>query len=284
MANQLPTRVGIPGVHRVITVCSAKGGVGKSTSAVNVALALKNLGHAVGIVDADVTGPSIPTMMRVDASTIETYRHAGIERFHPPSNYGVKVMSMGLIVPYDEAIAIRGPMVNKYIRALLFQTDWGDLDYLVIDMPPGTHDVHITITQEVSLTGAVIVSTPQHVALMDTRRGLDMFAAVNVPVLGLMENMAYFRCNKCSEKHYLFGQGKVAETAAELNLPFLGEVPFIPRIQQDTDSGAPPALRGDETIEAAKPYYDIARRTLEEIAKHAAAKHGKVAPKIVFDD
>jgi ATP-binding protein involved in chromosome partitioning len=277
-------RVSIPGVSKVITVCSAKGGVGKSTSSVNIALALKNLGHNVGLVDADVTGPSIPTMMQVDSSGVETYRHMGIERFQPPSNYGIKVMSMGLVVSPDEAIAIRGPMINKYIRALLFQTDWGDLDYLVIDMPPGTHDVHITITQEVALTGAVIVSTPQHVALIDVRRGLDMFAAVNVPILGLVENMSYFQCHKCSEKHYLFGAGKVEDTAKELNIPFLGEVPFIPKIQQETDAGMPPALRGDETIPAAAPYYSIARKTLEEIKKHAAAKKANKAPKIVFDE
>ncbi|CAJ1030277.1 NUBPL iron-transfer P-loop NTPase/VirC1 protein/AAA domain/ATPase MipZ/CobQ/CobB/MinD [Leishmania utingensis] len=254
------SRVSVPGIKRVITICSAKGGVGKSTTSVNVALSLKNMGYRVGLVDADITGPSIPTMMGVEGSQVETYRVAGSDRFGPPMNFGVKVMSMGLIVPYDEAIAVRGPMVNKYIRALLFQTDWDELDYLLIDMPPGTNDVHLTITQEVKLSGAVIVSTPQKVALIDVRRGIDLFAAVNAPVLGLVENMSYFQCDGCDTRHYLFGHGGVAHAAAELGVPFLGEIPFVSRIMQDTDEGIPPALRGDATLEAAKPYYELAER------------------------
>lgn len=254
------SRVSVPGVKRVLTLCSAKGGVGKSTTSVNVALALKNMGHRVGLVDADITGPSIPTMMGVEASQVETYRVAGSDRFGPPMNFGVKVMSMGLLVPFDEAIAVRGPMVNKYIRALLFQTDWDELDFLLIDMPPGTNDVHLTITQEVILSGAVIVSTPQKVALIDVRRGIDMFAAVNTPVLGLVENMSYFECDGCDKRHYLFGHGGVARAAEELGVPFLGEIPFVARIMQDTDDGVPPALRGDASLPSAKPYYELAER------------------------
>ncbi|AYU80421.1 MRP protein-like protein [Leishmania donovani] len=267
------SRVSVPGIKRVITICSAKGGVGKSTTSVNVALALKNMGHSVGLVDADITGPSIPTMMGVESSQVETYRVAGSDRFGPPMNFGVKVMSMGLIVPYDEAIAVRGPMVNKYIRALLFQTDWEELDYLLIDMPPGTNDVHLTITQEVMLSGAVIVSTPQKVALIDVRRGIDMFAAVNAPVLGLVENMSYFKCDSCDKRHYMFGRDGVARAAEELGVPFLGEIPFLSRIMQDTDEGVPPALRGDATLEAAKPYYELAERihaTLGESERNRA--------------
>lgn len=277
------SRVKIPGVKRVITVCSAKGGVGKSTSTVNTALALKNLGHRVAVVDADITGPSIPHMMGVDQSQVETYRVAGSDRFVPPMNFGVKVMSMGLVVPYDEAIAVRGPMVNKYIRALLFQTDWEELDYLMIDMPPGTNDVHLTITQEVVLSGAVIVSTPQQVALIDVRRGIDMFSAVNVPVLGLLENMSYFICDGCDKKHYLFGEGGVRRMSAELDVPFLGEVPFVPRIMADTDVGIPPALRGDETLPAAKPYYDLAKAivaSMEAIESQGKTQDG---PKVIFE-
>lgn len=273
----------------MITICSAKGGVGKSTTSVNVALALKNLGHRVGVVDADITGPSIPTMLGVDHSQIETYRVAGSDRFAPATSFGVKVMSMGLVVPYDEAIAIRGPMVNKYIRALLFQTDWDELDYLVVDMPPGTNDVHLTITQEVMLTAAVIVSTPQHIALIDVRRGIDMFTAVNIPVLGLIENMSYFLCGKCQEKHYLFGQGGVAKMSEELQIPFLGEVPFIPSILTETDQGYPPALRGDDQLEGAKPYYELAHkihRKLDELEiqgkSNSAGGAGK-GPTVVFD-
>ena len=258
-------RVTVPGVKNILTFCSAKGGVGKSTTSCNVALALKNLGYSVGLVDADITGPSIPTMMRVEQSEIETYRMGGLDRFTPPQNYGVKVMSMGLIVPYDEAIAVRGPMINKYIRALMFQTDWGELDYLLIDMPPGTNDVHITVTQEVALHGAVIVSTPQQIALVDVRRGIEMFANVNVPVLGLVENMAYFRCTSCDEKHHIFGEGGVRRTAEELRLPFLGEIPYVPKIQSETDVGKPPTLRGDRTLEEAKPYFDLAEATVREL-------------------
>lgn len=281
-------RVKVPGVKRIVTVCSAKGGVGKSTTSVNTALALKNLGYSVGLVDADITGPSIPTMMNVDQSQVETYRLAGVDRFQPPVNYGVKVMSMGLIVPYDEAIAIRGPMVNKFVRALLFQTDWGELDYLLIDMPPGTHDIHITITQEVSLTGAVIVSTPQNIALIDVRRGIDMFSAVNVPVIGVVENMSYFQCGKCDEKHYIFGRDGVKKMAEELQVPFLCEVPLVQAIMTDMDRGAPPALRGDETLPAAQPYYVLARKihaTLDELeVKNLTSGTGVVdGPKVQFD-
>lgn len=258
------SRVRIPGVKRVLTICSAKGGVGKSTTSVNTALALRNLyGLEVGLVDADITGPSIPLMMSIQADEIETYRIAGSERFGPAKNYGLVVMSMGLIVPQDEAIAVRGPMINKYMRALLFQTDWNELDYLLIDMPPGTHDAHLTITQEVQLSGAVIVSTPQEAALIDARRGIDMFAAVNVPIVGLVENMSYFVCDGCDKKHYLFGKNGVRRTAEQLNVPFLGEIPLVTQIMRDGDVGKPPALRGDPNLPAAKPYYDLAKKIHE---------------------
>ncbi|EAN80124.1 MRP protein, putative [Trypanosoma equiperdum] len=269
------SRVAIPGVKHVITLCSAKGGVGKSTCSVNVALALKNIGFNVGVVDADITGPSIPTMMGVDSSQVETYRVAGSDRFAPPTNFGVKVMSMGLIVPHDEAIAVRGPMVNKYIRALLFQTDWDELDYLVIDMPPGTNDVHLTITQEVVLRGAVIISTPQKIALVDVRRGIDMFAAVNTPIIGIVENMSYFKCTQCETKHYLFGTGGVKATAEELGVPYLGEVPFQQRIMSDTDEGYPPALRGDRSLDAALPFYELAERIDTAVNALVAGNDGR---------
>lgn len=285
------SRVKIPGIKRVITLCSAKGGVGKSTTSVNVALALKNMGFQVGLVDADITGPSIPLMMSVEQSQVETYRIAGSDRFGPPMNYGVKVMSMGLIVPHDEAIAVRGPMVNKYIRALLFQTDWDDLDYLLIDMPPGTNDVHLTITQEVILSGAVIVSTPQQVALVDVRRGIDMFAAVNTPVLGLVENMSYFQCDSCARKHFLFGEGGVRAVSEELQVPLLVEIPIMQRIMADTDAGVPPALRGDPEMPAAKPYYQLAERIHEVLEGNeatggrggAAQEHQQLGPTLTFE-
>lgn len=277
-------RVKVPGVQNIITICSAKGGVGKSTTSVNVALALKNIGYTVGIVDADITGPSIPAMMSVTQAEVDTYRIGGIDRFVPPNNFGCKVMSMGLLVPYDEAVAVRGPMLNKYIRALMFQTDWGELDYLVVDMPPGTNDVHITMTQEVALTGAAIVSSPQHISLIDVRRGLEMFASVQVPVLGLVENMSYYVCDKCSEKHYLFGKEGVRRTAEELDLPFLGEIPFMAKILQETDVGTPPALAGDETLPHAKPYYDLARSILASLDRLKQSGDQAPTPTIRFSD
>lgn len=286
------SRVRIPGVRRVITICSAKGGVGKSTTSVNTALALRNLYNLeVGLVDADITGPSIPLMMSIGAEEIETYRVAGSDRFGPAMNYGLKVMSMGLIVPHDEAIAVRGPMINKYMRALLFQTDWNDLDYLLIDMPPGTHDAHLTITQEVQLSGAVIVSTPQEAALVDVRRGIDMFSAVNVPIVGLVENMSYFVCDGCEKKHYLFGEGGVRQTAQKLGVPFLGEIPLHTQIMRDGDIGKPPALRGDPNLPAAKPYYELAAKVHEAMNALEKAEREKPArgggsgtePRISFD-
>lgn len=288
------SRVRIPGVKRVLTICSAKGGVGKSTTSVNTALALRNLFQLdVGLVDADITGPSIPLMMGIGAEEIETYRVAGSDRFGPAMNYGVKVMSMGLIVPQEEAIAVRGPMINKYMRALLFQTDWNDLDYLLVDMPPGTHDAHLTMTQEVQLSGAVIVSTPQEAALIDVRRGIDMFAAVNVPIVGLVENMSYFTCDQCEKKHYLFGEGGVRRTAEQLGVPFLGEIPLHQQIMRDGDSGRPPALRGDPDLPAARPYYELAariHRAMDEMEQKAESKGdglkgggGGAEPRITFD-
>ena len=269
-------RVSIPSVKHVLSVGSAKGGVGKSTTATNLALAIKNLGYNVGLVDADITGPSIPAMMNVTNAEVEAYRSAGVERFVPPENYGVKVMSMGLVVPHDEAIAVRGPVISKYLRALLFQTDWGELDYLILDMPPGTNDVHITLTQEVAISGAVIVSTPQHVALMDVRRGMEMFATVNIPVLGLVENMAYFTCTGCGDQHFIFGQGGVQKTAAELGLPFLGQIPYIPAVQKETDGGAPPALRGDEALPSAAPFYSVARKVVAEMERREGSLRQRV--------
>lgn len=284
MSFQL-SRVRIPGIKRVITICSAKGGVGKSTTSVNTALALRNLfSLEVGIVDADITGPSIPLMMSVQRDEIETYRIAGSDRFGPAMNYGIKVMSMGLIVPPDEAIAVRGPMINKYMRALLFQTDWNELDYLLIDMPPGTHDAHLTITQEVQLSGAIIVSTPQEAALIDARRGIDMFTAVNVPVAGLVENMSYFVCDKCDKKHYPFGKGGVKKMAESLHVPFLGEIPLLVDIMQEGDCGKPPALRGDPSFPAAKPYYELAQRLHEELNRLETEHHSNAEKNLASEE
>eukprot|EP00759_Apiculatamorpha_spiralis_P009557 PhF_6_TR16603/c0_g1_i1/m.25294/K03593/mrp, NUBPL; ATP-binding protein involved in chromosome partitioning len=272
----LKQRTRIPGIKHVIAVSSAKGGVGKSTLSVNLALALKNLGLNTALMDADISGPSIPAMMNVKKEQIDVYGSAGMERFVPTQNYGVPVMSMGLVVPPDEAIALRGPMINKYLRALLFQTDWGERDCLVIDMPPGTHDIHLTISQEIALTGAVVVTTPQQIALIDARRGLEMFTHVGIPVIGVVQNMAYFICTNCTTKHYLFDDGGAKKMCDELKLNFLGDVPFIQGIQIGTDKGAPPALGGDMNLPAAKPYYDIGKKVMEVLTSLEPPKEPKI--------
>jgi len=273
-------RTKISGVKHIIAVSSAKGGVGKSTLSVNLALALKNLGKTTCLMDADISGPSMPTMMSVKREQVEVYGSAGNERFIPAANYGVKVMSMGLIVPPDEAVALRGPMVNKYLRALLFQTDWGDdTDILLLDMPPGTHDIHLTIAQEIAMTGAVIVTTPQQIALIDARRGLEMFSHVSIPILGVVQNMAYFVCDKCQERHHLFDDGGAFKMCEELKLRFLGDVPFVKGIQTETDRGRPPALAGNEELPSAKPYYDVARKVIAVLDSISPPKE----PKVVFE-
>ena len=262
-------RIPIPGVAKIVTISSAKGGVGKSTTAVNVALALHRLGRRVALLDADVTGPSLPTMMHVVDERVTAYKCPSdnkTDRLLPPSNFGVAVMSMGNLVPGDKALAVRGPMINKYLTAMLYQTDWGDLDVLVVDMPPGTNDIHLTLAQNVGVDGAVIVSTPQQVALVDVRRGVEMFKRTDVRVLGLVENMAYFACTKCEERHYLFGEGGVRRMAAELGHDFLGEVPFAPVVLQGMDVGEPPAAKGDEALPHVAPYFHIARRITEKLA------------------
>eukprot|EP00760_Papus_ankaliazontas_P032230 PhM_4_TR5703/c0_g1_i1/m.94739/K03593/mrp, NUBPL; ATP-binding protein involved in chromosome partitioning len=279
MAHGAKARTKIPGIKNVIAVSSAKGGVGKSTLSVNLALALKNLGFSTALMDADINGPSIPTMMNVKKEQIEIYGGAGNERFVPTANYGVTIMSMGLVVPPDEAVALRGPMVNKYLRALLFQTDWGEKDCLLIDMPPGTHDIHLTLTQEVGMTGAVIVSTPQDIAWIDAKRGIELFSHVNVPILGVVQNMAYFTCEKCSEKHYLFEGGGAEDMCKELDLPFLGNVPFLKGIQVGTDKGTPSTLRGDASLPTAQPYYEIATLLMEKMKSSTPAQE----PKVTFE-
>ena len=226
----------LPGVANMVAVASGKGGVGKSTTAVNLALALARTGAATGLLDADIYGPSAPIMLGIGPH--ERPAQSG-NLLRPLERFDLKVMSMGFLVTDDTPVVWRGPMVHGILQQFLGQVDWGELDYLVVDLPPGTGDAHLTLTQSAPLSGAVIVTTPQDVALLDAVKGLKMFDKVNVPVLGLVENMSYFECGGCGERHDIFGSGGGEAKARELGLPFLGGVPLIGDIRQGGDTGRP---------------------------------------------
>jgi len=224
----------LPGVKNTIAVASGKGGVGKSTVAVNLAVALAMDGASVGLVDADVYGPSIPLMFGLNERPKVTQN-----KLIPLERYGVKMMSIGFLVDPMQAVIWRGPMASGALKQFMSDVTWGELDYLIFDMPPGTGDIQLTLVQTVPLTGAVIVSTPQDVALADARKGLVMFNKVNVPVLGIIENMSYFICSHCGQRENIFDSGGGSRTAAELNVPFLGEIPIDTQIRVGGDQGVP---------------------------------------------
>jgi ATP-binding protein involved in chromosome partitioning len=230
-------RQAIPGVKNFIAVASGKGGVGKSTVAVNLALALQQYGAAVGLMDSDIFGPSVPLMMNIAGQPKVTEGN----RILPMQNYGVKVISMGLLLGDrdDTPIIWRGPMVMQAVTQFIQGVDWGELDYLVVDMPPGTGDAHLTLTQRVPLTGAVIVTTPQDIALLDAKKGLQMFNKVETPILGIIENMSYFLCPHCGERSEIFGYGGGRRMADQYEVPFLGEIPLDIRIREHGDEGRP---------------------------------------------
>jgi len=237
----LPDREGIPGVKNIIAVSSGKGGVGKTTVAVNIAVALAQTGALVGILDADIYGPNVPLMLGLQGLRMEVGQSAtGADCYLPLYNYGVKVASMAFLLDDDQPVIWRGPMLNGQIRQFLYQVDWGELDYLVIDLPPGTGDAQITLIQAVPVAGAVIVSTPQTVALMDARKGLRMFQNVGVPVLGIIENMSYFIPPDLPDRQYdIFGSGGGERTARELALPLLGCLPLEMPVREGGDAGVP---------------------------------------------
>jgi ATP-binding protein involved in chromosome partitioning len=242
------------GIARILAVASGKGGVGKSTVAVGLACAMARLGKRVGLLDADVYGPSTPTMLGVSGALAEV---GPTEKIAPIEAHGVKAMSMGFIVPPDKAMVWRGPMVMNALVQLFVSVDWGELDVLVLDLPPGTGDVQLTIAQQVALDGAIIVSTPQEVALADVRRGAEMFQRTKIPVLGIVENMSYLPDEATGRMIDLFGRGGAQKAAIDLNVPFLGELPFLPALRQAGDSGEP--LKGD--VEAAM-FKSLAQRVL----------------------
>jgi ATP-binding protein involved in chromosome partitioning len=225
----------VPGVAHVIAVASGKGGVGKSTVAANLALALAALGHRVGLMDADVYGPSIPLMLGLHERPQSTEN----KRIIPLEKFGIKVISLGLFIEDKTPVIWRGPMINKLLTQFLREVEWGELDYLVLDLPPGTGDAQLTITQQVALAGGVIVTTPQDVALLDVKRGVTMFQQVNAPVLGVIENMSYHVCSGCGERAELFGHGGGAAMAAQFDIPLLGEIPLVRAIRAAGDAGAP---------------------------------------------
>ena len=251
----------IDGVRNIVAVGSGKGGVGKTTVTVNLAVALARSGAAVGLMDADIYGPNVPLMMGISGQP-----HAVDGRIQTLSNYGVRIMSMGFLTGNDDTPLIwRGPMLHNIIQQFLHQVDWGELDYLLIDLPPGTGDVQLSLTQTVPLTGAIIVSTPQDVALQDARKAIMMFRQVRVDVLGIVENMSYFQCPKCSERTHIFSHGGGAATAASYGVPFLGEVPLNVSLREGGDSGEP-IVAGDPESPAARVFIQIAEKMAAQIS------------------
>ncbi|MBW4659934.1 MAG: Mrp/NBP35 family ATP-binding protein [Drouetiella hepatica Uher 2000/2452] len=260
----LPDRTGISGVKNILAVSSGKGGVGKSTVAVNVAVALAQMGAKVGLIDADIYGPNAPTMLGLAHTKIQVQQDEKGEFIEPAFNYGVKLVSMGFLIDPDQPVIWRGPMLNGIIRQFLYQTRWGDLDYLIVDMPPGTGDAQLTLAQAVPMAGAVIVTTPQAVALMDARRGLRMFQQLQVQVLGIVENMSYFIPPDLPDRQYdIFGSGGGERTSKELGLPLLGCVPLEMPVREGGDRGIPIVIDLPDSASA---------QALKAIAQQIAAR------------
>jgi ATP-binding protein involved in chromosome partitioning len=262
--KELPDRQGVPGIKNIIAISSGKGGVGKSTVAVNVAVALAQLGAKVGLLDADIYGPNTPTMLGLESAKVMVKQAPQGEVLDPVFNYGVKLVSMAFLIDPDQPVVWRGPMLNGIIRQFLYQVDWGDLDYLIVDMPPGTGDAQLTMAQAVPMAGAVIVTTPQTVSLIDSRRGLKMFQQMGVNVLGIVENMSYFIPPDLPEKSYdLFGSGGGEKASKELGIPLLGCIPLEISLREGGDSGIPIVISDPDSVSA---------QSLKAIASQIAAK------------
>ena len=266
----MPSPVALPGVSKIVAIGSGKGGVGKTTVAVNIAIALSKLGQRVGLLDADVYGPNVPLMM---GSSQQPSVGPG-NMIIPNLTHGIKTISIGYISPGDKPMVMRGPMLHQIIRQFLQQVDWGELDYLVVDLPPGTGDVVISLVQTVPLTGAVVVSTPSDVSLQDARKALEMFGQVNVEVLGIVENMSHFTCPHCHQEIDIFSKGGAERTARQFNVPFLGSIELVPAIREGGDHGLPVALAGPKSPQAAE-FYGVAQKLMER-AEAAAASSSDV--------
>lgn len=264
----LETRKVLPGVEHVIAVASGKGGVGKSTVSSNLAVALAQLGYKVGLVDADIHGPSVPTMFDVAGEKPQPVEVEGKTKIEPIEQYGVKVLSIGFFADPDQAIVWRGPMASRALNQLFTDADWGKLDFMIVDLPPGTGDIHLSLVQQVPLSGAVIVSTPQDVALADARKGVGMFRLdeLKVPVLGMVENMAYFVPDDMPDKKYhIFGRDGVKRLAESLDAPFLGELPLLQTIREAGDAGRPAALQ--TSGDAAAAFRAVVANLLKQLGK-----------------
>src|SRR5271154_5738478 len=274
-AQQMPERQPIPGVKNLVAVASGKGGVGKTTVAVNLALALFKLGHKVGLMDADIYGPNVPIMRGTTEEPLATMK----QQIIPVDAQGVKMISMGLLSPGDKPVIWRGPMLHSVITQFLRSVQWGELDYLVIDLPPGTGDVQLTLIQTVAVTGAVVVTTPSTVALADVRKAIEMFRQVNVEVLGVVENMSTFRCPHCDKPIDIFGHGEGAKTAIAYGVPILGEIEIDPRIRIGGDTGKPVAGLG-ESAPGTQSLYALARSVTARLAEVSATSSG---PAVTID-
>jgi len=252
----------LPGVSNIVAIGSGKGGVGKTTVAVNLAVALAKMGYRTGLLDGDVYGPNVPLMMNTSAQP----RVLGENRIEPLQNFGVKVISVGFLNPGDKPLVWRGPMLHSIVRQFLQQVEWGELDYLVVDLPPGTGDVVISLFQTVPLTGAVVVSTPSDVSLQDGRKAIEMFRTARVDILGLVENMSHFVCPHCHHEIDIFSKGGVARTAQQFGVPFLGSIELDPDIRKGGDTGKPAVLEGESSPHA-KSLFDFAKQVVARVAE-----------------
>ncbi|MGB1371117.1 MAG: P-loop NTPase [Flavobacteriaceae bacterium] len=265
--NQIKGKA-IPGIQNIVAIASGKGGVGKSTVTSNIAVTLSKMGFKVGILDADIYGPSVPIMFDVAHEKPLAVQVDGASKMKPIENYGVKILSIGFFTKTDQAVVWRGPMAAKALNQMIFDAAWGELDFLLIDLPPGTGDIHLSIMQSLPLTGAVVVSTPQNVALADAKKGVAMFQqdSIDVPVLGIIENMAYFSPKELPEnKYYIFGQEGAKHLAEDLGVPFLGEIPIVQSIREAGDFGRPAAMQTETAIETA--FDAITKEVVQQVVK-----------------
>jgi ATP-binding protein involved in chromosome partitioning len=262
----------IPGVENIIAVSSGKGGVGKSTIAANLAVGLSDLGYKVGVIDADIYGPSMPIMFGLEGETPTTVNVDGKSKIKPLESYGVKLLSIGFFAQSQQAVVWRGPMASKALNQLLWDTHWGELDYLVVDLPPGTGDIHLSLVQSIPLTGAVVVSTPQHIALADAQKGVNMFRmdSIDVPVLGMVENMSYFTPEELPDnKYYIFGKEGAKGLAKQMDIDLLAEIPIVQSIREAADAGRPAILQGATPI--AIDLLNMAKNVVDSIEKRNLA-------------